>query len=296
MAAITESRAGTTLSLARRVPRSRISGTGWAAIMLLPAIILAVLVGPRFWGHDPLAQRIEIRLQGPSRPHPLGTDQFGRDILARLLVGGRWTLGGAAIVCGGVSLIGFVVGALAATGSRQTDTLLGRLIEALMALPGLVTALAFTAVLGPSFRNLLVALIVTNWPWYARSYRSLILKERAAPYVESALALGAGQARVLLRHVFPNVVGPAIVLATANLGSVMLNLAALSFLGLGAQPPTPEWGMMINDARPFFQRHPWQMVAPGLCIALTVLGVNLAGDALRDLLDPRAARRHRQAS
>jgi peptide/nickel transport system permease protein len=167
------------------------------------------------------------------------------------------------------------------------DTMLGRLIEALMALPGLVTALAFTAVLGPSFRNLLVALVVTNWPWYARAYRSILLKERAAPYVEGALALGAGRGRVLLRHVLPNVIGPAVVLATSNLGSVILSLAALSFLGLGIQPPTPEWGMMINDARPYFQRLPWQMIAPGLCIVLTVLAVNLSGDALRDALDPR---------
>ncbi len=296
MAVVTESRAGAALSRSRRVPKSRIGGTGWVAIVLLPAIVTAVLVGPRLWGRDPLRQRIETRLQGPSAAHPLGTDQFGRDILARLLVGGRWTLGGAVAVCGGVSLIGFVVGALAATGSRRTDALLGRLIEALMALPGLVTALAFTAVLGPSFRNLLVALIATNWPWYARSYRSLILKERAALYVEGAVAVGAGQGRVLIRHVLPNIIGPAIVLATANLGSVMLHLAALSFLGLGTQPPTPEWGMMINDARPFFQRHPWQMVAPGLCICLTVLCINLAGDALRDLLDPRTARRLRGAS
>lgn len=287
MAAVTESRGGTALSLRRRVPAGRVSGTGWVAVIVLSTIVIAVLLGPRLWGRDPLAQRIEIRLQGPSMAHPLGTDQFGRDIFARLLLGGRWTLGGAVVVCGGVSFIGFMVGALAATGSRYTDALLGRLIEALMALPGLVTALAFTAVLGPSFRNLLLALIVTNWPWYARSYRSLVLKERVAPYVESALTLGAGQARVLLRHVLPNVGGPALVLATANLGSVMLHLAALSFLGLGTQPPTPEWGMMINDARPFLQRCPWQMVAPGLCIALTVLCVNLAGDALRDLLDPR---------
>lgn len=296
MATVMKSRAEVLSPPTRRLPVGRVGGCGRVAGALLAAIVAATMLGPRLWGRDPLAQRIERRLQGPSVVHPLGTDQFGRDILARLLLGGRRTLGGAAIVCGGVSLIGFTAGALAATGSRRTDALLGRLIEALMALPGLVTALAFTAVLGPSFRNLLVALIATNWPWYARSYRSLILKERAALYVEGAVAVGAGQGRVLIRHVLPNIIGPAIVLATANLGSVMLHLAALSFLGLGTQPPTPEWGMMINDARPFFQRHPWQMVAPGLCICLTVLCINLAGDALRDLLDPRTARRLRGAS
>lgn len=280
-------------SAPRRSVRRRVSGMGFAAWGMLLLIIAAALVGPPLWGVDPLAQQIEVRLQNPSPAHPLGTDQFGRDILARLLTGARWTLAGAVVVCAGVSLLGFAIGALAATGSRLTDTVLGRLIEALMALPGLVTALAFTAVLGPSFRNLLVALVVTSWPWYARAYRSILLKERAASYVESALALGAGRGRVLLRHVLPNVIGPAVVLATSNLGGVILSLAALSFLGLGIQPPTPEWGMMINDARPYFQRLPWQMIAPGLCIVLTVLAVNLSGDALRDALDPRShARSH----
>lgn len=280
-------------SFTPRVVRRRVSLLGTAAVVLLLSIVAAAVVGPRLWGVDPLAQRVEARLQPPSRAHPLGTDQFGRDLLARLLSGARWTLAGAAVVCSGVSLVGFTIGALAAMGSRLTDTVLGRLIEALLALPGLVTALAFTSVLGPSFRNLLVALIVTSWPWYARAYRSILLRERAAPYVEGAVALGATRTRVVVRHVLPNVVGPAVVLATGNLGGVILSLAALSFLGLGIQPPTPEWGMLINDARPYFQRQPWQMIAPGLCIVLTVLAVNLTGDALRDALDPRVQRRQR---
>jgi ABC-type dipeptide/oligopeptide/nickel transport system permease subunit len=278
-------------SIPRRSVRRRVSPLGFGAVGLLLLIVAAVALGPRVWDIDPLEQRIEQRLETPSGTHPLGTDQFGRDILARLLTGGRWTLAGAAAVCVGVSLIGFSIGALAASGSRLTDSLLGRLIESLMALPGLVTALALTAVLGPSFRNLLIALVITNWPWYARAYRSIILKERAAPYVEGAVALGAGRWRIIGRHILPNAIGPAIVLATTNLGNVILGLAALSFLGLGIQPPTPEWGVMINDARPYFQREPWQMIAPGLCIVVAVLCVNLAGDALRDALDPRTGRR-----
>jgi peptide/nickel transport system permease protein len=208
--------------------------------------------------------------------------------LARLLTGGRWTLVGAVVVSAGIFAISFAVGALAATGGSSTDMLLGRLIESLMALPWLVTALALTAVLGPSFPNLLFALIVTSWPWYARAYRAILLKERAAIYVEAAVSLGAGHTRVVLRHILPNVLGPVVVLLTTNLGSVLLSLTALSFLGLGVQPPTPEWGAMINDARGYFQRYPWQMIAPGLCIVVTALAINLAGDALRDLLDPRA--------
>ena len=273
-----------------RLRRLHPVGLGAIAALLLLA---AAVVGPALHGVDPSEQRIEQRLQAPSRAHPAGTDQFGRDLLARLLAGARWTLLGAATVCLGSNLLGFGVGALAATGSRWTDTILGRVIESLMATPGLVTALAITAVLGPSFHNLLVALIASNWHWYARTYRSVLLRERSAGYVEGAIAIGAGGGRVLVRHVLPNVVGPAIVLATTNLGSVILSLAALSFLGLGIQPPTPEWGVMINDARPYFQRLPWQMIAPGLCIVVTVLAVNLTGDALRDALDPRAQRRHR---
>jgi ABC-type dipeptide/oligopeptide/nickel transport system permease subunit len=290
VAAVTET-AFAAQTAPRRSVRRRVSPIGFAAVAMLVAIVVTILVGPRLWGVDPLEQHIDQRLETPSWTHPLGTDQFGRDIAARLLAGGRWTLSGALVVCLGVSLIGFAAGAIAASGSRVTDSVLGRLIESLMALPGLVTALAITAVLGPSFRNLLIALIVTSWPWYARAYRSIILKERAAPYVEGAIALGAGRARVVLRHVLPNAIGPAVVLATTNLGNVILGLAALSFLGLGIQPPTPEWGVMINDARPYFQREPWQMIAPGLCIVVTVLCVNLAGDALRDALDPRTGRR-----
>ncbi|TME22065.1 MAG: ABC transporter permease [Chloroflexi bacterium] len=131
------------------------------------------------------------------------------------------------------------------------------------------------------------ALVVTSWPWYARTYRALLLKERTALYVESAVAAGAGRWRVLLRHALPNIIGPAAVLATANFGAVILNLAGLSFLGLGMQPPTPEWGEMINEAARYFEEYPWQMIAPGLCIAATVLAVNLLGDALRDVADPR---------
>jgi peptide/nickel transport system permease protein len=259
-----------------------LSPTGRLALLALLALALAALVGPGLWGQGALDQHVELRLGNPSLAHPLGTDSFGRDIFARLLMGARWSLVGAATVCLGTSALGFALGTLAAFGNRAIDATIGRLIEALLALPGLVAALALTAVLGPSFPDLLLALIVTSWPSSARIFRALILRERQAGYVEGAVALGASRWRVVLRHILPNIFGPALVLATANFGGVILGLASLSFLGLGMQPPTPEWGRMINDARPYFQRYPWQMVAPGLCIALTVLAVNLSADALRD--------------
>jgi ABC-type dipeptide/oligopeptide/nickel transport system permease subunit len=260
-------------------------------LVLLTLALLAVIVVQGVWAGDPFAQDPAARLLDPSPAHPFGTDNFGRDILARLVVGARWSLAGAAVVCCGTSLLGFIIGALAASGNRISDNLIGRSIEALLAMPGLVMTLALSAVLGPSFENLLVAFIVTGWPGYARMYRALVLKERGQHYVEGAVALGAGQLRIVFRHILPNVIGPAAVLATGDFGKVILGLAALSFLGLGMQPPTPEWGEMINEARVYFQTHPWQMVAPGLCIILTVLAVNLLGDALRDGLDPRTIRR-----
>jgi ABC-type dipeptide/oligopeptide/nickel transport system permease subunit len=271
----------------RRSAWRRLGWTGFEALLFLVLLVVLALVGPLVWHWGALEQHMDALLQDPSWTHPLGTDEFGRDTLARLLLGARWSLAGAAIICVGTSLLGFFVAAFAVSGSRRTDALVGRVIEAMMALPGLVTALAFASILGASYINLLFALIVTSWPWYARTYRALLLKERSALYVESAVASGAGHWRVMLRHVLPNIIGPGAVLATANFGAVILNLAGLSFLGLGMQPPTPEWGEMINESARYFQDYPWQMIAPGLCIAATVLAINLLGDGLRDVADPR---------
>ena len=271
----------------RPTPWRRLGWTGGGAVAFLLLLVVVATAGPSAWGWGALDQHMDALLHEPSITHPLGTDEFGRDILARLLMGARWSLAGAAIICAGTSALGFFIAALAVMGDRRVDAAVGRAIEAMMALPGLVTALAFASILGASFVNLLFALIVTSWPWYARTYRVLLLRERSALYVESAIAAGAGHWRILLRHALPNIVGPAAVLATANFGAVILNLAGLSFLGLGMQPPTPEWGEMINEAARYFQDYPWQMIAPGMCIAATVLAINLLGDGLRDVADPR---------
>lgn len=271
----------------RRSAWHRLGWTGAEAFAFLVVLVVLAIIGPSLWKWGALEQHMESLLQDPSLSHPLGTDEFGRDILARILMGARWSLAGAAVICAGTSVLGFLIAALAVSGDRRVDAVVGRIIEAMMALPGLVTALAFASILGASFVNLLFALIITSWPWYARTYRALLLKERSAQYVESAIASGAGRWRVLFRHVLPNIIGPAAVLATANFGAVILNLAGLSFLGLGMQPPTPEWGEMINEGKRYFEDYPWQMIAPGLCIATTVLAINLLGDGLRDVADPR---------
>lgn len=260
---------------------------GWLAAVVLVAVIVTALAGRAFWHANAYTVRFDERLLGSSAAHPLGTDQFGRDILARLMAGGRDTLGGAALVLVLTTALGMAVGATAALLGGAIDALIGRLLDTLLALPSLVVALALVATFGPSFHSLLLALALAGTPWYARVYRSLVLKERASAYVGAALAVGATRRRVFWREIAPNIVGPALVVATVNLGQVILNLAALSFLGLGAQPPAAEWGTMINEARPFFQSHIGLVLAPGLAIAVTVVSINLLGDALRDALDPR---------
>ncbi|NTU84793.1 MAG: ABC transporter permease, partial [Chloroflexales bacterium] len=234
---------------------------------------------------DPLAQAISNRLAAPSPAHPLGTDQYGRDTLARLLVGGRWSLLGALLVCLGTTTLGGVLGAAAALGPRWLDWAIGRITATFQAVPGVLLALALTALLRPSFGNLVLALVLTNWTWYARMYRALIVRELAAPYIEGARAIGVSTGGLLAQHILPNILGPALVVATINVGAVVLNLSALSFIGLGLPPPTPEWGNMISEARPLFQRVPRLMLAPGLCIATVVLCVNMLGNALRDRVD-----------
>jgi ABC-type dipeptide/oligopeptide/nickel transport system permease subunit len=252
-------------------------------------IVLLVVVGTWAWPHDPLRQQIAIRLSPPSWTHPLGTDQFGRDLVARLLHGGRWSLLGAGVVCVGTTALGFGLGGLAACGPRWLDMVIGRCTETFQAVPPVLLALAFAAMLTPSFGNLLLALILTNWTWYARVYRALIAKELAAPYVEGARAIGVGTGTLLRRHILPNILGPAIVVATTNFGAVILHVSALSFVGLGLPPPTPEWGNLIGEARTFFQRAPLLMIAPGVCISVTVVCLHSLGNALRDWVDVRSA-------
>jgi peptide/nickel transport system permease protein len=242
------------------------------------------------WTADPETIDLTNKYAPFSGESPLGTDDYGRDILSRLMHGGRRTIAGAALVLLGSSGVGLAVGALAGASGGRFGDLLSRVIDAFLGLPSLVIALAIVGALGKSFPNLLLALVLTSWPWYARIYRSFFVKERSQEYVYAATCLGAAPTRIIWRHIGPNVFGPALVIATVNLGNAMLSLAALSFLGLGVQPPTAEWGAMVSDARFHFQTHPWLIIAPGLAISLSVISVNILGDALRDALDPRPRR------
>lgn len=265
----------------------RLGWTGWLAPILLGIIVLAVALGPLLWPLDADQSDIIHAFAPFSAAHPLGTDEFGRDILSRLLHGGRLSLLGALVVLAGNTGIGFLVGSIAATSGGQVDAILSRLVDGLLALPGLIIAMAIVGVMGKSFGHLLLALVISGWPWYARAYRGLVLHESRREYVAAARASGARQWWIIWRHIAPNILGPAVVLVTTNLGGAILSLTALSFLGLGVQPPQAEWGAMINSARFHFQTEPWVIVAPGLAVGMTVLAVNLLGDVIRDVTDIR---------
>lgn len=273
-----------------RALRRMLGWEGTVAAALLGTTAIAAVAGPLIWTVSPTTTDLLHRFEAPSFHAPLGTDAFGRDLLARVLHGARISLAGALIVVGGETALGMTVGLIAGAGHPRLDTVLSRVIDALLALPALVMALAIVGILGRSMTNVIIALIATGWPWYARMYRSLAIQHRSQDYVLAARACGCTQGRIVWRHIGPNIVGPAMVLSTINLGSAILGLASMSFLGLGVQPPTAEWGAMVNDARQHFQSHPWTIAVPGAAIGLTVLAVNLVGDALRDLADPRRRR------
>lgn len=226
-------------------------------------------------------------LAGPSRAHWLGTDQLGRDHLSRLLYGGSTTLQLAGIAMLGTVALGLFFGVLAGYFGGYIDLLVSQALNILMALPSLLLALAILGILGPSTTSLLLALIAAGWAGHARIFRSAILSLREQLYIESAVSIGATPARVVLRHLLPNLVTTIAVLATLDLGVMILTITSLSFLGLGVQPPTADWGTMLQEARQYFGQYPLLVIAPGICISLVVVASNFLGDGIRDIVDIR---------
>lgn len=262
----------------------------WLNIVGVAIIILFLLLsllGPTLAPHDPLKPAIFDQLQAPSLNHPFGTDSLGRDILSRVMSGARISLSVAAIVLSIALTLGVLVGGISGYLGGLVDDILMRFTDLFLAFPFLVLAIAISASLGPSLRNTVIALSIVYWPWYARLVRGQVLTVRTREYVEAARSSGCSNLRILVRHVMPNAMSPVIVQLTLDVGFAILATASLSFIGLGAQPPSPEWGAMINDARTYFQSAWWYISFPGLALALTVLGFNLVGDGLRDFLDPR---------
>lgn len=258
-------------------------------LLLLLAMTAATLGADLFFDYerDALRQNIKERLQGPSATHLLGTDQMGRDLLARIVYGGRISLFSGVLIVAMSLVIGSVIGSAAGYYGGKIDNFIMRCMDVLLAIPSQLLAISIVAALGPSLFNLLIASTVSQIPRFSRIIRSSIITEKEMDYIEAARACGTPDARIIVRHILPNAVGPIIVQGTLSTGMIILTLAALSFIGLGVQPPTPEWGSMLANARDQMRYYPYLAIYPGLAIILAVMSLNLIGDGLRDALDPR---------
>ena len=278
------------VGLLRRLARRRTALFGLAVVA---AVALTAILAPVVSPFDPLEQDISQRLREPGwqdahgRVHPLGTDHLGRDILARIIYGSRVALlvGIAAVAISGV--LGLMIGLVAGYFGGRVDDFFMRLADIQLAFPFILLAIAVIGVLGPSLQNIIIVIGVSSWVVYARVVRGEVLSIREREFVQAAIALGGRNGRIVLRHVLPNAFTPWLVVATLDMARVIVLESALSFLGLGVQPPTPTWGGMLADGRVYLSTAWWLATFPGLAILVTVLGINLFGDGLRDTLDPR---------
>ncbi|HEY7141039.1 MAG TPA: ABC transporter permease [Methylomirabilota bacterium] len=268
----------------RRALRHRAFGVGLA---LTAAIVGTAVCSLVYTPQDPLRMELAARLEGPSAAHPMGTDQYGRDLLSRVMRGAIASLAVGAVAVGIGMGVGVVLGVAGGWAGGWLDEAAMRVTDAIYGFPAVLSALLISAVLGPGVLISMVAVGVAYVPVFARLTRASVLALRAQEFVTAARALGARDGAILRRHVLPNTVSPLIVQATISFPLAILAEAALSYLGLGTQPPNPSWGLMLREAQNFLQLSPWYAVFPGAAIALAVLGFNLLGDGLRDLLDPR---------
>ena len=259
---------------------------GIAGAIIVGFNVFVALFGRFIWTIDP-DELISTRLQDPSWAHPMGTDELGRDTLARILHGSQVSLQVGLISVSIALVLGLSIGLISGFFSGVVDTLLMRVVDLMFALPGLVLAIVIAGMLGPNRRNAMIAIGIIITPAFARVVRGAVLEVMGFPFVESARALGSSHARIMVRHVIPNIAAPVIVLVTVYLSTAILSEAALSFLGLGTQPPEASWGGMLSSARSYLEISPWLSIFPGLAIMIVVLGFNFLGDGLRDILDPR---------
>ena len=263
---------------------NRFALAGGALVLLL---ILIAAAAPLVAPYDPVTQDYDHLLEGPSLSHPMGTDNFGRDILSRIIYGGRISLTVGFVGTGMGVLIGVIIGILSGFYGGLIDGFFMRLLDIQLAFPGLLLAITIVAVLGVGTINVIIAIGIFSIPVFARVLRGSIMALKEADFVLAAHAVGVGDRRLMFVHLLPNAVAPVIVIATLRLGTAILTAASLSFLGLGIRPPSPEWGAMLSDGRQFIQNAPWVAIFPGVAILLIVLALNLFGDGLRDAIDPK---------
>ena len=257
------------------------------ATILVALVALVALLGPWLAPHPPEAMSLAERLQPPSAAHPLGTDDFGRDLLSRVLSGARISVEVAAVVLSLSVALGVILGAFAGLAGGLVDEVLMRVTDLFLAFPVLILAAAIAATLGGNLTTTVIALAAVYWPWYARLVRGQVLSLREREYILASRAFGASPWWLVREHLLPNVLALVIVQVSLDIGYVILATSSLSFLGLGAQPPTPEWGAMLVAARAYIRDGWWFATFPGIALAMTVFAFNLAGDGLRDWLDPR---------
>ncbi|MDR6293164.1 peptide/nickel transport system permease protein [Inquilinus ginsengisoli] len=261
---------------------------GLAGLGVILLLVIAAIAAPWLTSYDPIAQDMVNRLQPPSAAHWFGTDEFGRDVFARVVYGARTTIYIILLVTIIVAPIGLLIGACAGYLGGWADEILMRVTDIFLSFPGLVLALGFAAALGPGITNAIIAIALTAWPPMARLARAEALSLRKADFIAAVRLQGASKTRIITHHILPMCLPSVVVRLTLNMAGIILTAAGLGFLGLGAQPPLPEWGAMVSTGREFMIDCPWVITAPGIAIAVVSLAFNLAGDALRDVLDPRS--------
>ena len=261
----------------------------WAAVLLAGALVLLALTGDRLAPHDPLEVATAIKFQPPSAAHWMGTDNLGRDVASRVIAGTRLALSGCAVILLSATVFGAAVGLAAGYFGGVVDEVFMRLTDIFIAFPGLVLALAIAAALGPNLINAMIAIAAVWWPSYARLVRGQVLAIREREYILAVRSLGAGHLRVILWHILPNILTPLLVQAFSDVGPALVTTSSLSFIGMGAQPPTPEWGSMVSQGRKYLLDYWWISTFAGGAILCTVLVFNSLGEALRDALSGQKA-------
>lgn len=256
-------------------------------LILTLLLLLTAAFGEHVCPYDPYAQDLTMAQKPPSFAHPLGTDRYGRDMLSRVLVGSTTSIFSTLLLVVIVTVVGTGIGMICAWNNGRVDTVLMRISDLFLAFPGLVFALAVAGVLGGGVHNAIIALAVIGWPKFARLARGLTLAQKHSPYMMAAKLSGSSGPKLLMKHILPNIAGPVLVTAVLDIGTMMMELAGLSFLGLGVKPPMAEWGSMINEGRSLLQAAPWMVLAPGAAVFITVMVFNLLGDTLRDYMDPK---------
>lgn len=255
--------------------------------VLALAIVLVAVFAPLISRYDPNEAALADALKAPGSEHWFGTDKMGRDIYARVIYGTRTSLSATLALVACIFVVGTVLGVIAGYFGGIVDAVIMRISDMMIAFPGMILAIAVAGIMGASIVNAVIAITIVSWTKYARLSRSLVLKIRNCDYVSAAVVTGSKTRHILLTYMLPNVIPTLIITAATDIGSMMLELAGLSFLGFGAQIPTAEWGLMLNEGRPYIQAAPWMMIFPGLAIMIVVVVFNLLGDSLRDVLDPR---------